>query len=98
MDSIDKKLDTFTGDLNNLTREQAIDLVGTAEVERVEGENCEWDMNMDDYTSRWVAYVQVDDGEQKWNLSAYYYADNEEINYLEDLGDYAWVIDHYSLG
>jgi hypothetical protein len=89
----------------NLTREEAIKLVGKDKVEEVEAENCEYRSQSDIYKEEyWTASVELGN-------SGYYHLDivyavpekeffDEDGEPIQDLGSIDWggYIDHYKLG
>lgn len=88
----------------NLTREQAIALVGQGAVTRVENESCE-PTNRVGYNgacqgnalTEWSATVQID---SETRITAYYYTDNDEdamAAECDDLSCINWEIDHYTV-
>lgn len=90
--------------LDNLTRDQAISLVGLKAVELVESLNC-------DCTSRYTDGIEYDgydefvatvylDGNQFSSVSAYYYQKKDDSIFLSeeiDLGSFDWIVDHYEV-
>ena len=91
-----------------LTREQAIEIVGIEAVKKVEAENCEPTGRVgfngacqgDDLTE-WSASVAASDKEgYPVRLVAYYYTDNDEDQAMADAGDGSvinWEISHYAV-
>ncbi len=80
----------------NLTREQAINLVGIAAVMAVEAKNCDFTNRvMDDGgVVEFAASVVTSEGV----LTAYYYTSQEEIDAAgEDLSDVDWEIYGYEI-
>ena len=89
----------------NLTREQAVDIVGEAVVASVDAENC-------DFTNR-VGYngsVQGDDEVEfsasvacedtdgcDCSLVVYYYQDADDVHATDDLGSLNWEIEGYEI-
>ncbi|HBG07680.1 MAG: hypothetical protein A2075_09150 [Geobacteraceae bacterium GWC2_58_44] len=85
----------------NLTREQAVAVVGEAAVAKVEADNC-------DYTSRvqtdgdtgveFSASVKCTDKDgDDCVLVAYYYQEPEDLDGCEDLGNLDWTIEGYEI-
>lgn len=88
-------------DTDRMTREQAIDLVGLATVEKVEAMNCEMtNRAIDDGTVEFRAETDAGEDENGYSrtLEAYYYQDdNEEFKACEDLSNLEWSINHYAV-
>ena len=93
----------------NLTREQAVAIVGDAAVDAVEGKNCEPTNRVgyngecqDDELCEWSASVVYEDkGGLEVVLTAYYYTTNEEDRIMaENSGDGSyidWEIEGYDI-
>jgi hypothetical protein len=88
----------------NLTRAEAVEILGETAVDRLECENC-------DYTSRVSADLDCNNevefsasislpGDEEWDglcLTAYYYQDKDAAREAEDLGSLNWVVSHFTL-
>lgn len=94
---------------DELTREEAVAIVGMDAVNAVEKENCEptnlvgynGECQGDDWTE-WESAVACKDKEgADVILSAYYYTDNEEdriIGETSDGSNIEWPVSHYTVG
>ena len=92
----------------NLSRQQAIDLVGVQAVDAVERENCE-PTNCVGYNgecqgdalTEWSASVECQDADgDKVLLVAYYYTSNEQDRMIAETGDGGsidWEIEDYEV-
>ena len=95
---------------DNLTRDQAVMLVGADTVAELDNAQCEWHStsawtdNLPDgqHTQCYTASTYAPD-ECEWTLlTAYYYQPDSAFidafgDPIEDLGNLDWVIDHYAL-
>lgn len=82
----------------NLTREQAIALVGPKFVDKLDREGC-------DYTGRvqtdgddrveFAASVRLPEDHDYYTLTAYYYQNPADLQGVEDLSDLPWEIAGY---
>lgn len=86
-------------DLNNLTREEAVKLVGEDLVKQVDSEDCEYSSYDElNKTQEWTAHTEVDDDNSEYRLlTTHYFVTDEEISAVENLDDVDWKINHYSL-
>lgn len=93
---------------NQLTREQAIEIVGAEAVKKVEAEGCEPTGRVGyngacqgDELTEWAAGVATTDKDGiPVRLVAYYYTSNEEDDDIADAGTgdvIDWEISHYSV-
>lgn len=88
--------------IEKLTREQAIELVGINNVEAVESENCDYD-SIDEFgTTQWSSYIELDDPIEfdEWEyhgIAAYYFVEQEDLDECEQLDEIDWKISYYSL-
>lgn len=93
---------------NQITREQAVEIVGEANVGRVERENCEPTGRVGvngacqgDDLCEWSASVSCMDVDGiEATLVAYYYTTNEQDQLMADTGDGGsidWKVDHYAV-
>ena len=91
-----------------LTREQAIEIVGIEAVNNVESEGCEPTGRVGfngacqgDEMTEWAASVAASDKDGcPVSLVAYYYTSTEEDQAMADAGDGSvidWEIDHYAV-
>jgi len=93
----------MTTDYNNLSREQAIDLVGQASVEALDNEHCEPTSRLlpgEDPDSEFVASVKCEWDGQPARLRAIYFQSADEMLKIPEDGDMSvldWEIDHYRL-
>ena len=88
--------------LRNLTREQAVALVGTKIVEDAESKNCEWYGNNElDQVEKWTAKVSFEKDDiyhgVPCDFLAVYYQPLYSTNNVEDLGSLNWEINHYEI-
>lgn len=89
----------------NLSREQAIMLVGLAAVEQVEGKNCEQTNRVgyngacqNDDWCEWSASVSCEDQDGDIiTLTAYYYTNNEQDEIIGDGGSIDWEIEGHEV-
>ena len=86
----------------DLTREQAVNIVGEEAVERVEAENCDFTSCL--MPSGWEDQVEfassvlcVDRQGQECVLRAYYYQDADSVAGVEDLSHLEWEIHGYEI-
>ncbi|HQU89738.1 MAG TPA: hypothetical protein PK620_13390 [Denitromonas sp.] len=96
-------------DTNNMTREQAAEIVGVEAVDNVERQNCEPTGRVgfngacqDDELCEWSASVICTDKDgNACCLTAYYYTSNDEDAIMAEHdgdGSYIdWEIDHYAV-
>jgi len=88
---------------NEMTRQEAIKIVGREEVERVERENCEPTNRLisDSNLTEWIATIDLENGDGC--LEIYYLTTPQDEKEVEenggDLGAIDWEnrIDHYSI-
>lgn len=85
---------------SNLTRAQAIALVGEDAVNTVGRENCEYTNRCLDDFVEFAASVEAEDIEgYSCTLTAYYYPSQQEIDDAgDDLSNVEWIVDGYSVG
>ena len=94
--------------MTKLTKDQAIEIVGTDSVSLVEKENCEPTNRVGvngacqgDDLCEWSAFIHCKDiNGEECTLIAYYYTTNEQDQIIADASDGSaidWVIDHYSV-
>ena len=96
-------MDMYTG-RDNLTRDEAVALVGEDAVDRVENEDCDYtgrvsaDLDCNNATefSASVVIPATEDREKR-TLTVYYYQDRGRADETEDLGDLDWVPGHYTV-
>lgn len=86
----------------NLTREQAVAIVGEQAVNKVESAQCDFTNRlMDDNDDRveFAASVHGEDSKgDDYTLVAYYYPTQQELdNAGDDLGNVRWVIEGYEV-
>lgn len=82
------------GEHGNLSRSEAVALVGEDAVETVESENSSWDNLMDDGQQRWEASISLGSGEK---LFAVYYQDEDFDGSQESCDMADWDVDHYEI-
>lgn len=79
-----------------LTREQAVEMVGEANVDRVERENCDFTNRVQtdgDSSVEFSASVRCMDSEgENVTLIAYYYQDDTDVAAAESLDQLSWEI------
>ncbi len=76
---------------DNMTRQEAEDLLGAEIVKKLDAENCEWDSD-----GRWTAHAVVEALPGNV-LTAVYCMDEDDTSGVEDLGSLDWEIDHYEV-
>lgn len=81
---------------SNMTREEAVSLVGEQAVLSAEKENCEptgrhWDGPVEFS----AGFRAVDADGDRVTVVVYYYQSRQEVEEADDLGDLNWVVDHY---
>lgn len=85
----------------NLTREQAISAVGTAAVDKVDRENCDFTNRLqtdgDDRVEFSASVFCEDVDGYECSLRAYYYQDADDLVGVEDLSDLEWDISGYEI-
>lgn len=97
-----------TVDTKNMTRDEAISIVGMNAILSVEKENCEptnrvgfnGECQNDDQTE-WSASIHCKDiDDEECTLIAYYYTTNKQDQIISDASDGSaidWTIDHYAI-
>lgn len=88
----------------NLTRDEAVALVGEGLVSKVDGENCDFTGRLTDGTpdqgwTEFSASVSVKDFD-RWGdatLTAYYYQRDEDVSEVEELDQMDWEVAHYTV-
>jgi len=83
----------------NLTREQAIEIVGVDVVEKLETENCEYSRNRNNSSiQEWTSHLKIDNECEFSRITAHYFVTDEEIKEAkDDLSNIDWKINHYSV-
>lgn len=89
----------------NLTREQAIELVGEAAVTKVDAENCDFTNRVgfngsvqgDDEVEFSASVSCEDKGGYEVSLVAYYYQDAKAVDATDDLGSLDWQVEGYEV-
>jgi hypothetical protein len=86
----------------NLTREEVIELVGLALVEKLEAEECDFTNRLQtdgDEAVEFAASVNFTDSDgMPRALTAYYYQDQDDIDEAgDDLGGLNWEINGYEI-
>lgn len=90
---------------SDLTRDEAIALLGTAAIGALERENCEPTSRLmpePNTTQEWVSKIGIKLGDYDISLLAYYYPENSDFfgddgELIEDLSNINWQIDHYEI-
>lgn len=87
-------------DFDNMTREEAVAVVGEQSVCEVERENCDFTNGVrDDGLTEFAASVKATDRDgESVTLRAMYYQPSDDVDGVEDLSDLKWVVDHYRVG
>jgi hypothetical protein len=85
----------------NLTREQAVAIVGEAAVAKVDGENCDFTSRVQcdgDTRTEFSASVRCEDKDgTKCTLVAYYYQEQDAVDAVESLDQLDWGIEGYEV-
>lgn len=82
----------------NLTREQAIEIVGAKLVDELESENCDFSNRVMDYDVEFTASVKFVDNEGIDRvLIAYYYQDQDAVREVENLDGLDWEIEGFEI-
>lgn len=94
-----------TGNGYEVTRDEAIEMVGLEAVDQVERTNCEWSsgggkaMGEHDTTQTWKAFLPLKNNEYEAIYAVYVVSDDEFIGadgeLVEDLSNIDWKISHY---
>ena len=85
----------------NLTREQAIEMVGLELVEKVESMNCDFTNRIQtdgDTAVEFSAGINfIDKDGYRRTLTAYYYQDPRDLDATDDLGSLDWEVSGYEI-
>jgi hypothetical protein len=84
----------------NLTREQAIEIVGIDAVNKVDAENCDFTNRVcqgDDEVEFSGSVSAVDKDGYDVSVIAYYYQDASDVDGCDDLGNLDWEIEGYEI-
>lgn len=95
-----------TGNGWQVTREEAVEMVGLEAVEEVKSMNCEWSsgggkaMGEHDTTQVWKAYMSLENNDKYEAIYAVYLVEDSEFigadgEPIEDLSNIDWQISHY---
>lgn len=84
-----------------MTREQAVAMVGEVAVDKVERENCDFTNRVQcdgDTRTEFAASVRCEDREgNKVTLVAYYYQEQADVDAVENLDELNWEIAGYEV-
>jgi len=84
-----------------MTREQAVAMVGEVAVDKVERENCDFTNRVQcdgDTRVEFAASVRCDDTEgNAVTLRAYYYQEQADVNAVDSLDELEWEIEGYDV-
>lgn len=85
----------------NLTREQAVAIVGEAAVAKVDAENCDFTSRAQcdgDTRAEFSASVTCKDkGGEDCTLTAYYYQEQSDVDAAEGLDQLDWQVEGYEV-
>ena len=85
----------------NLSKEQAVSLVGLEAVEKVEEKNCDFTARLqtdgDDAVEFSASVTCVDKDGSSFVLVAYYYQNEDDVATADDLSDLDWEISGYEV-
>ena len=95
-----------TGNGWEVTRDEAIEMVGLEAVEKVESMNCEWSngggksFGEHDTTQTWKARLHLKNNDEHEEIYAVYLVEDSEFidadgGPIEDLSNINWEISHY---
>ena len=87
-------------DFENLSREEAVALLGERLISDVESLHCDYTNRVTDGTE-WQGFTEfmssLELGNNNYHINAYYYQKNEDVEKTEDLGSLKWEVEKFEI-